>query len=949
MQRSSLRLLTLIPTAENLRQALAKFSQSGYGRVLGFDDELTRLAQNYKPSDSEIEVTSLQEFAGTCLTLAGVRRLPPASDLQMAEAVRYALSKCDENSFLSATARFPGTQRRVGRVLKEFRDASLDSAGIRDLASKVSISLGQKLLCLAEIEATVEEVLAELAVETPQARLRACLEISWPDEVVSPRVMIILGSQMNPLVKRWIEWTLGQGINTTLLAFDHPLAASFETAKSLASSFELAPERIGNVPEPCASLFSDSIAQSLGIEVAIESCFEPFAECEWVLRRVREDIDRGIVPSQIGIFVRDVEGYARLLEAAARRLDVEISQMRVASAASNRCVRWLVRLLKSLGQDKPTAFLRALNETYSNLTPEERSAARSTLRDSLRFSNRSWEVFSDGIAPLEGSFWIQEAISMRPEGSGQRPRRQWTEFLDQVLEFKPLFDMRDSGAELDKRDAAAIRNLQEGFRQRMEVSPNEELDFDAFIEDLVQIAGSIPEIHEHQPMAVRTSSSPNALVGCESLYVLGLLEGVFPRRRSEDPILTDSERTEIMEVLGERAITDSRTVARSERDLFLQLCAAPTRKLTLMYPTSSEERDNVPAFYLAEIERACGSAIRRVHHARGEWAPKVPLANMAESDIALAAILASPLPPADFDLASEQVVLDLIRTSEETAFSPRDLRDALLCRFRFTCRNRLKLRARTATDPEAAAQRASQSVQADAASIEELREALERSFAVELDLLLGVVDERDLALIKAAGQRLFANLVASERRSREIWAKDAGSVVAPAWFDGTAIADVLKLDDTSTLKLAGRVESVGTRGRKKVATVRGVGADLAKYSAAEASDADKLLAGLYLAALKSAEAAVEFVGTEGDRTFLVLERDSATPPGDAKAGLRVVSVDNRETGFFRDVKRLAKEALERARTNRFEADPGSHCLYCEYRDLCRRAADAYSESSGVPQ
>lgn len=832
----------------------------------------------------------------------------------------------------------------MGRVLKEFRRAGLDSVGIRTLIPATSPSLGEKLASLADIEERVEYVLENLAVETYEERLKACLAIEWPSDISLPRLMLLIGAETYPLAEAWVAWALDQGMDVTLLAFDHPLQASFETAKHIAERFGIEPEAVGTVPEPCASLFSDSIPERIDVDVAIESCFEPLAECEWVLRRVREDLDRGISPPQIGIFVRDVEGYARLLDSAAERLEVPINLMRVSTAASNRCVRWLIRLLDSLAEPKPSSFYRALSETYSNLSPEERSATKSTLRDSLRFGDNAWAIFADGIAPLESGFWIQDAISLRGQCGQVKSRREWTDFLERVLEFKPLFAMQESSDDLDKRDAAAIRQLAEGFRQRMEVTPEEELDYGGFVDDLLAIATSIPEVHDRSLNAVRTSASPIALVGCECLYVIGLLEGVFPRRRSEDPILTDSDRAEIVATLGGRALSDSRTVARSERDLFLQLVAAPLRKLTLTYPTSSEERDNVPAFYLGEIERVCGHSLLRLHHPRGEWAPRVELANMADSDRRLAAILGSPLPPASSQTVTSDSLLDLIRATDDTTFSPKDLRDSLLCRFRFAARRMLGIRARAGSDPEGAARRAVESAQVDAlGSIKDFEVALDRTFSAELDLLLGVVDERELALIRAAGKRLFAKLIESEERARELWAREPNTVSAPAWFDGGALANELDIRDRAPLKLSGRVESVGNRGRNKVVTVRGVSAELAAYHPNNAPDADKLVVGLYLAALRSVEAAVELVGAEGDRTFLVLERNESTPQADVKAGLRVASVDWRETGFFQDVKTLAKEALDRAKNNRFEADPGPHCIHCEYKELCRKSHEAVAE------
>ena len=77
-----------------------------------------------------------------------------------------------------------------------------------------------------------------------------------------------------------------------------------------------------------------------------------------------------------------------------------------------------------------------------------------------------------------------------------------------------------------------------------------------------------------------------------------------PKRRIEDPILNDEDRIFLHHHFSDLPpLKDSFSVARSERDLFIRLCSVAEKKLVFSYPQTDETKDNVPAFYLTELEK----------------------------------------------------------------------------------------------------------------------------------------------------------------------------------------------------------------------------------------------------------------------------------------------------------------------------------------------------------
>src|SRR5204863_2891942 len=87
----------------------------------------------------------------------------------------------------------------------------------------------------------------------------------------------------------------------------------------------------------------------------------------------------------------------------------------------------------------------------------------------------------------------------------------------------------------------------------------------------------------------------------EIVIALGVVEGRFPKRRAEDPILLDVDRAAINQKLGSNKLRLSYEKAEDDqREFYRLMCSAPN--ITLCYPLTFGESPEVYAAYLDELK-----------------------------------------------------------------------------------------------------------------------------------------------------------------------------------------------------------------------------------------------------------------------------------------------------------------------------------------------------------
>jgi hypothetical protein len=310
--------------------------------------------------------------------------------------------------------------------------------------------------------------------------------------------------------------------------------------------------------------------------------FEVHATCEEemrsIARSVRRLLDSGVAPSRIGITARSFEARSlELLHDAAEEFGISLSPGRTVSLAATRAGRAVLRSLTVRGRGFPRADVIELAACGFR-----RSAAGIGIDPvALDRATREGEIAGGSGEALGRA--ISAAITRRPHLAA--PLRDYETFVAKLDEWAPssttlpargwsdlirrLLDRLRLGTSRDLTAAEAI----EAFADRLAASGAVAVAAD----QLTALLGRSP---------IAAAQGPDAdAIWCgevmklrgrsfEYLFFAGADHESLPQRRSEDPVLRDSDRRAI----GLREIGDG---ADEERLLFEIAKHSASREITL--------------------------------------------------------------------------------------------------------------------------------------------------------------------------------------------------------------------------------------------------------------------------------------------------------------------------------------------------------------------------------
>lgn len=933
------------------------FGTPEYARIVLLNDAPYPF-QSGIAGEQDFEVVPLRELAATTLRLGDQPVSGPiADDEQLFEAVRAAILNLDEGSIFYASRQFPGLHRRIHGTLAELRESGIDSVALEDAARYADGPQRARLEGLAQIEAEVEATLERLHQDLEAWRLKKCLDLETLHGNELPPLLAIAPSDLSPVRRQWLRWWVEQGGNLTLvLEWREGDPVAFPGSARLAEFLEAPIEPLGESNPLATALFTENTISPDSFNVKLQSAADPLSEIEWALRAMIAKNHDGWLWSQMGLFVRNLAETAPLIRSAAKRLGVPLTLNHREPLLANGLARWSVALLKGMADSEPQALIHALRSTYG-LRQASGNAALERVEelwlDAQRREADGWtelhraheqlgNLFAEAEeADSQRSNWLPTLFAWRGRAVARPLNRiEWLQMLQELVELDPFEHACQGESPTAVRDRRARTALVESVMRRVNVMsrPDERLPFAAIVDEWESLWSAVDTVDVETSNGVRVSAQPEPLSGSRLVAAIGMLEGVFPRRRSEDPILPDCDRHFLSDVLRlETPIPDSHEFARRERTHFLRVCAAPKEQLILSHSTADENRDNVPAFYLSEVQRAMGGQHPSHHHPRGEWTP-APADCLSWADTRLAAALLKPAETDAVETVDDEAVLEMIRPADDEPLAPSELRDVLECPFQTAFRRRLKVRT-----PERLAARLHQICRAvplsTAPDAETAHQWIARAIRTELAQASGDDHPAERSLLLAQAEKLAAEWIGQEFSARNLWPKDAGSTVPDVAFDGEILADELKPDGRS-IKLKGKVSAVSTMGDYTVVQVYGARKKLVSEPAEKMNDQAKLELGIYFAAARGRRpgVAVEMSATTGERTLFVLDRLDSTPlRGEPGEGRKVVSLNQSETKFLSTAKELLLKAREQLDRNRLEATPGDHCAFCAFGDLCRTA------------
>lgn len=949
MTRAQIRVLSVVPGAGSMEAVLADFESRGGGIATALLDPRLRGVARAAASLSNIEVLPFPALLGRAVARCGGPATSVAPRSLVEAAVAEACRHLPPDSPMGAVAKFPGLHRRVANVLSELREWRMDAEAMRVCAEAATSTLAARLHSLAEIESEVDRLLGDLGRTVPAYELERNLDLRPEPDARWESVLVVAGSEYSPLLAATLEWLGACGQPMTVCVDRHAGEARlFEGAGQMADGLGAAPIPFGPEGGLARALFTDAVSSDACPRVVIESCADPLAESEWAVRRCLANLEAGIAPESIAMIARDLETYAPLLTASAERLGLPLRLHRRVPLNSNAFARLVLDALAFCAARDVRGLVPILASSYLALGRESRDALEGLVRDALAAGRGQWEVLADAAKASSGQHgWLVRLLAWRAEHVADRaPLAVWNARLRELFADLAAPDDPEAVLPTTERDQWAQSAFQRALAHAASIDRVREnpavglAEFAAECRSLCDVADApLPPLEE----GIAVVASAEELGPVRSVHVLGMLEGVFPRRRAEDPVLFDSHRQELGALRSDLPpLPDSRRTARAERDAFYRACTAASEQLVFSYPETEEDRDNVPAFYLAEVSRAAGEAVERSSRARLAWVPEGSEL-CSEADRRLFEALAKPRERPQARVVRSEEARAKIRAPEAGPFSTRDLRDALECPFRGVARSRLHLHGPAGDAWWSGLRRlAVKGRLASSPDEESARRALLAALDAEIETVRPEASAFDVSMMRIGGPRLVEEMVQREFRARSLWQREEGSTALDARFGDGPLRQGFPID--GGFALAGGVDAVSRIGPYRVAHLFRGQMPPTPDDEGGANDLDLLEIQIVLLALWGAGPVAVEVDTPSDgRALFVLPRVAeASMISDQAAGLRIVSMG--EPRPVLDATREAlREAVDTLRSGVMQPVPGEACLGCGYGELCRRSQEFSDE------
>lgn len=926
--------IALTPTASNLEAALREWGATN-GWVVAIDGRWLPSGPN---RDAESENFEIGDFLGQILTQTKQRILPIADEQLVLAVVASACEELPSDSRLHASARFPGFHRRAVRVLRQLECSLLSSEHLSDLAGILPPYLSEKLRTLSWLKESVHQKIGALGLETIENRIHKILQSKSLPEL--PDLWLWIGSEYQPNLAALIRKLSESAKSVTVVLEALPGREQLTSgALKYAKVFEVQPSFTGITNALATHLFQESLPERLDLRVQIASAADPLAETEWAVRMALEELAEEKHPATVVLYGRQLKEYRPLLAAAANRLKLPVALSQQITLTDAGVTTYLLELLAAVKPGASQNLVQIAKSTYSGMN----TADRLELKEMLAVPQ--WEG-AEKSSTYAGR-WLDWVL-----GLGKEIYKPISSPVDELLRFAidilgdefVVNPVKSQDATRD-RDTAVVQAASEALKRELQIRALEGdtglfadtmsgEEFVAFLERLW--LSTVAHVPASGP-GVRVTQDAASIGDCQTLVVLGMLEGIFPKRRSEDPILSDYERTQINALLtAEVQLEDSHTAARKEREEFLRLCSLPTQRIVFLYPQTDEEKDNVPAFYLEEVRRVAGSRLTQTDFARNLLTPPGEEC-IATSDQQLQQALRGERLPPQLPVLHDEKAVEKVLSQPEEGYRLADLRDAIVCSFQFAFHRQLHV---VAPDEDAGASLSHLPHEARlmlAADEQEARSELEKALDAEVMRLTRRFSREQLQLLHAAGRRLIPEWIEREFRARRLWPKAEGSIQTNVVFGDPMLPDVLPLRGQA-IKLKGNVSAIGKFGDYRIAIRYGArrGLIVDKFENMEAPY--RLELGLLLLSLTAAGhpfVGAEIDGASGGRVLYLCPRPAdVNIPSDLNAGMRVIAIDERKA-FFEEVKELLARSLDGMRRGSVMPCAGDHCKVCSFGELCR--------------
>jgi hypothetical protein len=903
--------------------------------VTAFSDSLLATCRQQVPDDVPVEVVQFGKLVRDLLALCGESTPLICPSGYSAAAMAEACRSLPADSPFYASSGFPGTHVALEKTLDELRDWGFDAHEMLSLGG--SPRLLAKLSSLALLDQESRKLMEALGRTTSDQLIRDSLDAVPEADGEITRILVFAQAEIPPLKADWLRWVVSHGISVTVVLDRHATGAELFAGAKDAIEGEVFDAGQGN--RLLNNLFAVEQHSGAPLDVTVASAADPLAEAEWAVRGCLAHTE----PMSCAIYARDLTSYAPLIEAAAKRLGLPLKIHRRAPLLTNSFARLTLAALEFCTAKDVRALRVIAQSSYLKLDAEKMALLHEGIRESHRMRALQWDWLGNWARTNEELFpWLPIMLQWRSKAkAGPYGWREWMSLLTEIVRADERVpwstSVMDGEPRMRERDTRARNRIEQMITDYVSVQVSlgpRLVPFADVVFTLRRLMNDADVSIPANDLGVVVTNQAESVPSVHTLFVLGMLEGIFPKRRSEDPVLTDGEREEMSSLRPEKgSLRTSHDRAHEERDEFYRVCAAAGSALIFSYPAADDNRDNIPAFYLEEVKRCV--PVKEVTYPRSLLAPSLENC-LAEADVRLRASLGQEELPPPVELTTEAAKQAILPTSD--AHSPGELRDALQCPFAYVARRRLKLRPKRHQARWASLRRLPQIAEIASRNLADVKGALFAALDSVLDETSSDVPDWELQLLRSGGARLISDWVLREGMAREKWPKDGNSVRAGVFFgDG--------LNETMPKKLAKLSGSLAA-----VSELQGYRVGHLYVSKApdgrELEETEKLYYGLHFLGLhqQGYEPALEIETMSGERQLMLLNRKPRPALSSIQPHLKTVdlaTIDDPalwKRTFYDQVTELLRRAVLKINSGSVEPIKGDHCDWCDYGELCRRSA-----------
>ena len=718
-----------------------------------------------------VELITVGQLVSKLCASAGIATTPTLDLDRQAAIIGLIAQRLSDDSAFAASKHLPGFYEAAATTLQEMRHQriSLDSVGLPP----------GKLRDIALLQEGLSDELERRKYSTLSQRIDELIGVQSTHPVSMSRVLWLPEREWPELRLQLLEWMLQQGFKLTLIAEKHPGNQDFFSAtESLMQRFPNAEFNSLRTNLTVGSqLFSNEDFGCTGHLRIIEAS-DDFIEVEWALRECRRLIrSEGMEAKQIVLFARNLETYGPLLRAASDREGLPLTIDYAEPLKAHPFCRYLLGALKSLLANGIGGAVSLIRSDYGQVPIEQRDAVEEELRG-LASEPDIWKAI--GIRAQAGTLpaWFGSIANWRRIAlDGQRKPADWMRGVEHLMASTPWLQSCSPREETAKD--AMVRSLMIGL---LALDPHEGMTLSEFAA-FADRTWSSAEYRVRTQGGIRVVSDPSAIGLAARVIAVGIIEGRFPSRRAEDPILLDRDREALRSINPEWSLADSyERAVEDDRDFYRLLCSCD--HLTLCYPSAAGENPQEPAAYLRDLELLPG-----VSKEQRTFSQRFPKPDECETDRELLASIiwhgepgfepmdsitarVEGLRSAHWQSQQNSLNDDILRAKLGALPHPMritQLRSVSQCPFQYFARHKLGLRSKKG-DPINGVivnciRRANFSVADEGEFVTSLNKALE----AELESLQGVLNEHEIQLIRFAAPTTLQQFAKTEMAARSRW------------------------------------------------------------------------------------------------------------------------------------------------------------------------------------